>query len=352
MRFKPLGTSGLRVSELCLGTVNFGATMGGRKLDRREAGAVFEAFAEAGGNFFDTADEYQGGRSEEILGELIRTDRDRFVVATKYGLSRTAGRIAASGSSRRNMRRSLEGSLRRLGTDYVDVLYLHWWDFSTGWEEILSGFDELVRSGKVQYVAISNAPAWQISRAVTISELRGWERLVAVQLKYSLAERSAERELFPMAAELGLAVLGWGPLANGVLAGLYPGADVTARGIKITAAAKAVAPALERVARQLGLPPALVAHAWYRAQGARFGGQLFPIMGADTPAQIAENVRSTEIELPAEAFAEIDRLTAPDLGYPHEQLYARFARQSQRTTFGEEFASGRAGDPRLGSPDP
>ena len=348
MDYKLLGRSGLRVSQFCLGTVNFGASLGDRTIDRREAGAVFDAFVEGGGNFFDTADEYQGGRSEELLGEFVKSDRERFIVATKYGLPREAGRIAASGSGRRNMRLSLEGSLRRLGTEYVDLLYLHWWDFTGGWDEILTGFDELVRSGKVQYVGISNAPAWEISRAVTISELRGLERLVAVELKYNLAERTAEREFFPMTRELGLAMVGWGPLAMGVLADLYPDTDVTARGLAIAPEAKAIAPLVRGIAERLGVSPAQLAHAWYRMQGARFGGQLFPIMGADTPEHVVQNLASLDIELPEEIFTEIDEATAPPLGYPHAQIFARFNHSLVREKYGEVLVNHRSHDPRLG----
>ena len=346
MEYKLLGRTGLRVSELCLGTVVFGGKIGDRVVERDEAGAVFDAFVEAGGNFFDTADKYQDGRSEEILGELIHADRERFVVATKYGQSWPEGRIVESGNGRRNMRRSLEGSLRRLKTDYVDLFYVHNWDFTAGWEEMLIGLDELVRSGKTQYVAICNTPAWEIARGVTMAELRGWDRLAAVQLKYNLSERSAERELFPMALELGLAVLGWQPFAQGVLAGLYPNSDVTGRGFAVNPKSKAIAPLVGRVASELGISPTQVCLAWYRKQGERFGGQLWPIFGADNPDHVRDNVASLDVELPDAAFAELNELTAPELGYPHDYLINFFSRENQLKKHGDVLVNHRVRDPR------
>src|SRR4051794_24282780 len=224
MRYRLLGRSGLRVSEVALGTQTFGTDWGWGS-DREQSRAVFDAFVAAGGNFIDTANIYTDGQSERLIGEFVGTERDRFVIATKYSgalgaYSADAGAsepgavrrpvdadVLASGNSRRAMMRSVEDSLRRLGTDYVDLLYLHFWDGTTQIDEVMRGLDDLVSSGKVLYVAFSDTPAWITARAALLADLRGWAPLVAVQTQYSLVERTSERELLPMARALDLAVI-------------------------------------------------------------------------------------------------------------------------------------------------
>ena len=220
MRYKLLGNSGLRVSELCLGTMTFGEDWGWGA-SKEDSRALFDAYREAGGNFIDTANFYTGGTSERFVGEFIASERDRFVVATKYTLTMRPGDPNASGNHRKNMIQSVEASLRRLGTDYIDLYWLHAWDYLTPVEEVMRGLDDLVRAGKVLYVGVSDTPAWIVSQANTLAALRGWTPFVGLQIEYSLIERTVERELLPMAEAFGLTILAWSPLGSGVLTGKY-----------------------------------------------------------------------------------------------------------------------------------
>jgi len=220
LRYRTLGRTGLRVSELFLGTMTFGEDWGwGAGLD--ECRKLYAAYVEAGGNVIDTADKYTNGESERIVGELIKEDRDRMVVATKYTLSRDGSDPNASGNHRKNLTRAIEASLKRLGTDYIDLLYAHIWDPATPAEETMRALDDAVRAGKVLYVGISDSPAWVIARANTLADWRGWTPFAGVQLPYSLVQRDAERELLPMAQALGLSVAAWSPLARGLLSGKF-----------------------------------------------------------------------------------------------------------------------------------
>lgn len=223
MRYQFLGPSGLRVSELCLGTMSFG-DMWGFGADEKESHRVLDAFADAGGNFIDTANKYHDGQSEEIVGSYLGPGRDRWVVASKYTLAMRAGDPNAAGNSRKNLRESVEASLRRLRTDYLDVLWVHAWDYATPIEEIMRGLDDLVSAGKVHYVGLSDTPGWVASQANTLAALRGWSPFVALQVPYSLIERTGERELLPVADAFGLSVTAWAPMAAGVLTGNTPGA--------------------------------------------------------------------------------------------------------------------------------
>ena len=221
MRYRLLGRSGLRVSELCLGAMVFGDQRGAWGASREEAAAIVHSFAQVGGNFIDTANHYAGGESERIVGELIGPDRDRWVLATKYTLSADPDDPNAGGSHRKSLRRAVDASLKRLGTDYIDLYWVHIWDAFTPVEEVIRALDDLVRSGKVLYVGISDTPAWIVSRAVTLAEQQGLTPFCALQLPYSLVERTVERELLPMARALDLAVTGWAPLGGGLLTGRY-----------------------------------------------------------------------------------------------------------------------------------
>src|SRR6266545_5160774 len=211
MRYKLLGSSGLRASELVLGTMTFGEDWGWGA-SQEESRKIFERFAEAGGNFIDTANNYTDGTSERFVGEFAGADRDHFVLATKYSLTERRDDPNFGGNHRKNLVRSLEGSLQRLDTDHVDLLWLHMWDGMTPVEEVLRAMDDIVRAGKVLYVGFSDTPAWVVSGAVAIAELRAWTAPVAVQLPYSLADRAVEREELPMARTLDLAVAPWGML--------------------------------------------------------------------------------------------------------------------------------------------
>src|SRR5918996_1819704 len=317
MRYKLLGASGLRVSELALGTMTFGETWGwGASKD--ESRRIFDAFAEAGGNFVDTANNYTDGTSKESVSEFVASDREHFVVATKYSLSTRRDDPNAGGNHRKNMVQALDASLRRLGTDYVDLLWLHMWDGLTPVEEVMRAFDDLVRAGKVLYVGFSDTPAWVVSRAHAIATTRGWTPPVAVQLPLSLADRSAQRDLLPMARQLDLAVCAWGTLEGGTLTGKYFAEDGGARRYSHAPGEteQALAREVVAVAEEAGCTPAQVAINWVRQQP----GLVIPIIGARTKEQARDNLGSLERELTPE---QLDRLTqaAPiSLGFPHSFL--------------------------------
>ncbi|MGW8268303.1 MAG: aldo/keto reductase, partial [Longimicrobiales bacterium] len=280
MRYKLLGRSGLRVSELGLGTMTFGEDWGWGA-SKKESRRIFDAYAEAGGNFLDTANRYTDGTSERFLGDFISSDRGHFVVATKYTLFNRLGDPNAAGNHRKNMVQSLEASLERLGTDYVDLLWVHAWDFMTPVDEVMRGLDDLVRAGKVLYVGISDTPAWIVSQANTMADLRGWTPFIAVQIEYSLISRTPERDLLPMARALDLAVTPWGILGTGVLTGKYNGTTPGAEGRAREGRGKypeilAIATEVVAVAEEVGCTPTQVAVAWLRQQP----GVLVPLIGA------------------------------------------------------------------------
>jgi aryl-alcohol dehydrogenase-like predicted oxidoreductase len=315
MRYRLLGRTGLRVSEAFLGTMTFGEDWGWGA-GTQECRAMFTAYAEAGGNVIDTANRYTEGSSERIVGELLGSERDRFVLSTKYTLTMDGTDPNASGNHRKNLARSVEGSLRRLGTDYIDLLWVHIWDPNTPIEETMRALDDLVRAGKVLYIGISDAPAWLISRAQTMAELRGWTPFAGLQLPYSLLKRDIERELLPMASNLDLSVAAWSPLAAGVLSGKFtrPGGDGPSRVDRVTVPERdlTIARAVDAVADELGVSSSQVALAWTRAHRP----WIHPILGARTPAQLADNLAANDLALPDDAVARLDKASAIDLGFP------------------------------------
>jgi aryl-alcohol dehydrogenase-like predicted oxidoreductase len=322
MRYKLLGRSGLRVSEVALGTMTFGDAWGWGA-SKHESRRIFDAFLDAGGNFVDTACNYTDGQSEEFLGEFLRAGRDRAVLATKYTLTSQRDDPNAGGNSRKSMVRTLEGSLRRLGTDYVDLLWLHMWDGMTPVEEVMRALDDLVTAGKVLYVGISDTPAWVVSQAVTLAELRGWSRLVAVQAPYSLADRDVERELLPMARALELAFTPWGTLEGGALTGKYLAVGDEPRryggaGERVNAIAREVI----AVAAEAEATPSQVAIAWVRSQP----WLTIPIMGARTESQLRENLGALELDLPEEAVEQLSAASGFDLGFPRSFLESEHVR--------------------------
>ncbi|MBO0841479.1 MAG: aldo/keto reductase, partial [Sciscionella sp.] len=270
VRYKLLGNTGLRVAEVFLGAMTFGGD-DGMGAPKDECAKIVDAYADAGGNVIDTAVNYRGGASEEILGELLEGRRDEFVLATKYTVSRNPSDPNASGNQRKNLRLSLETSLRRLRTDYIDVYYVHIWDRNTPIEETLRAADDAVRAGKVLHIGISDAPAWVVSRANTLAQWHGWTPFSVIQVPYNLLNRDVERELLPMAADLGLSVAVWGPLASGVLSGKYtrsggPGAAPTrVSADSLSEHDHEVARAVQAVADELGTSCAQVAIAWTMA---------------------------------------------------------------------------------------
>ena len=317
MRYTLLGNSGLRVSELALGTMTFG-TDWGWGASETESAKQFEVFAEAGGTLIDTANNYTNGSAESILGELLATDRDHFVVGTKYSLNVRDGDLNAGGNHRKSLVQALEGSLRRLRTDHVDLLWLHAWDYLTPPEEVIRALDDQVRLGKVLYLGVSDTPAWVVAQMQTLAAARGWTPFAGLQIEYSLVQREVERELIPMARGLGLGVLAWGPLGAGVLSGKYtrPAAEAGQRRLAdVDPGRLSVAQAVADVADSLGLSSPLVALAWLRAQGG-----VIPILGARTAQQLAGNLASLDVTLPADALAQLDRVSYVARGFPHDFL--------------------------------
>jgi aryl-alcohol dehydrogenase-like predicted oxidoreductase len=323
MRYKLLGKSGLRVSELCLGTMTFGEDWGwGASKD--ESRRIFNAFVEAGGNFIDTANVYTDGSSEKIVGELIASDRERFVVATKYSLPdrfyKLDGNPNGNGNHRKNLTRSLEASLKRLNTDYVDVFWLHAWDFMTPIEEVMRALDDMVRQGKVLYIGISDTPAWIVSEANTIARCHGWTQFIALQIEYSLIERTSERDLLPMAQAFDLAVTPWSPLASGVLTGKFNQSNdnqqTTSRGAAIPERSLKIAQTVGDIAQELGHSSARIALAWIRAQSP----QMIPILGARNLEQLQDNLKCLEVTLSLEQVQKLNQVSQIELGFPHDFL--------------------------------
>jgi aryl-alcohol dehydrogenase-like predicted oxidoreductase len=340
MRYRVLGRSGLRVSELCLGTMTFGEDweFGASKQESR---AIFEAFREAGGNFIDTANAYTFGTSEQLVGEFSARERDGLVLSTKYSLSTRPEDINAGGNHRKNLCRAIERSLKQLRTDYVDIYWLHAWDQLTPVEEVMRGLEDLVRAGKVLYIGVSDTPAWVVSQANTLAELRGWSRFIGLQVEYSLIERTAERELLPMAQALGLGVIAWAPLAGGVLSGKY---SRQAEGLRIVDSKRGewlngerlhpealrIAATVAEVAAELDRPPAQVALGWLRQQP----GGVIPILGARTRGQLEQNLACLDLQLPPDALERLDAVSHIEPGFPHGFIASEPLR---RALFGEHL---------------
>jgi aryl-alcohol dehydrogenase-like predicted oxidoreductase len=328
--YRLLGRSGLRISPLSLGTMTFGVEQGWGSTDA-DAERMLNHYVESGGNSIDTANFYgANGGSERVLAKLIRSRREQLVVATKYTLTMRRGDPNATGNHRKNMVQSVENSLKRLQTDYIDLLYLHVWDGLTPVEEILRAFDDLVRAGKILYVGLSDTPAWQASRMQAIAALRGWSPLIALQIPYNLTERSVERELFPMAREMGMGVLPWSPLAGGVLTGKYAAQDLKATqasGGPIAADSRQsinmatgrlsernleIAAAVTAVAKEINRTPSQVALAWTLRDPA----VVSPIIGARTLEQLKDNLACLDIALSEEQAVRLDAVSHIDPGFP------------------------------------
>jgi len=315
MNYKLLGRSGLKVSELCLGTMGFG-TEAGWGADKDTSFAIMDAYAEAGGNFLDTANIYKLGTSEKIIGEyLSKHDRDYFVVATKYSLKDNLTNPNASGNSRKNMMRSVEESLKRLKTDFIDLFYLHIWDDLTPIDEVLRGMDDLVRQGKVNYVAISDTPAWVIAKGNTLAELMGWSQMVALQVEYSLIARTPERELIPMAKHFGMTVTPWAPLGGGVLTGKYQRGEqgrIKPESKRRDDKAVEITKVVMAVADELGVSPGNVALRWTMQQGFH----CIPIVGATKLDQLKDNLKTVDVTLSDDQLKRLNDASAIELGFP------------------------------------
>jgi aryl-alcohol dehydrogenase-like predicted oxidoreductase len=323
-----LGRSGLRVSPLCLGTMTFGTEWGWGS-EEETASAVFDRYIDAGGNFIDTADGYTEGQSEQLLGKFIseRGLRDRVVLATKFTFNGEPGNPNAGGNGRKNVYRALEGSLRRLQTDYIDLYWLHAWDTITPVEEVVATLNDLVRAGKIRYYGFSDTPAWYVARAQTLAEKEGKERLVALQLEYSLVERNIEREHVPAAQELGLGITPWSPLASGFLTGKYRRSGNTGVGEGRLEAVKdnpvfnqfsernwQILDELFNVAKELNKTPAQVALNWVTMQP----GITSTIIGATKIAQLDDNLKSIEFDIPADLRKQLEGVSAIEPVHPYK----------------------------------
>ena len=335
MNYQLLGRSGLRVSDLCLGTMTFGEDWGwGSSKD--EARKIYDTYRAAGGNFLDTANVYTNGSSETLVGEFVKGHREEVVIATKYtnAASVLAGKPGtdanAGGNQRKSMVQSVEASLKRLGTDYIDLYWQHIWDGLTPVEEVMRAFDDLVRAGKVLYVGISDAPAWVVAKSNTLAELRGWTRYVGLQIEYSLLERTVERELLPMAADQQMTILAWGPLRSGQLTGKYlpentkqseaEGARMHSEMMKtfrtLDGSEDATVREVLAVGKELGVSASQVALAWLRARPV----PTIPIIGARKVQQVEDNLASVNLTLSPQHLARLDQASAVPLGFPHDFL--------------------------------
>lgn len=335
MEYRLLGShTGLRVSELAMGASMFGNSRG-YGATPGEAQRIMEVYADAGGNFIDTSDQYQLGESEQLVGNFLRNRRTGFVLSTKYTFTASASpAIGMLGNNRKAMVQSVEQSLKRLGTDYIDIYFAHAADGVTPVDEIMRGFEDLGRAGKILYGGLSNFPAWRIATAATLATERHWAPLAAVQLEYSLVSRAAERELLPMTGALGIGVMGYSPLGGGILTGKY------LRGEKGRATEflpgmlnekhEALIGILTDIAAAHHCNTGQVAIAWSLHQG------VVPILGARTVAQLENNLAASTIKLTEEQLARLDAASAIDAGYPHVLLAA----QTTRLTAGMSVKAG------------
>jgi aryl-alcohol dehydrogenase-like predicted oxidoreductase len=321
--YRLLGNSGLRVSPICLGTMTFGNDWG-FGADLAESRRILDAFADRGGNFIDTANNYTNGSSESFLGEMLQQRRDRFVIATKYSLNTDPTNPNAGGNHRRNMVRSVEASLTRLKTDYIDLYWLHAWDCRSSIEEVLRALDDLVSQGKILHIGLSDTPAWVVSEGQAIAKLRGWTPVSAIQIEYSLVERTPEADLLPMAWHHGITPTAWSPLAGGVLSGKYSQGDGKAnddsarQGMlqsmgQLTDRSLAIADLVKQVATEVNQTPSQVALNWLLQQPSR----PIPIVGARKLTHLEDNIGALDFTLNA---AQLDRLNAVSgfkLPFPH-----------------------------------
>jgi aryl-alcohol dehydrogenase-like predicted oxidoreductase len=334
MRYKLLGKSGLRVSELCLGTMTFGETWGWGA-SKEESRKMFNYYVNQGGNFIDTSVNYTAGISETFIGDFIEGKRDQFVIATKYTLTNAENTDPNSGgNSRKSMMRAVETSLNRLKTDYLDILYLHAWDYLTPIEEVLRGMDDLVRMGKVNYIAISDTPAWIIAEANAIANLRGWSPFIGVQVPYSLLHRDLDWAVLPMAKHWEMAVLPWGLLSSGVLTGKFLNdvnkpTRVDQENLDLSDKAMNTIMTVQQISEETGRSMAQVAINWVRQQQER--ALMIPILGARTLEQLQDNMGVLDFTLTDEQLQQLDDVSKIKLGFPHNFL------PGNKNIFGQTF---------------
>ena len=332
MRYVQLGRSGLKVSDLCLGTMTFGEEFGIGS-DEAECRKIFDAYVDAGGNFFDTANIYNRGTSEQMLGKFVGAERDRYIVATKYTLSMRPHDPNAGGNHRKNLVCALEQSLQRLDTDYIDLYWVHGWDQLTPVSEVMRALDDQVRAGKILHLGISNAPSWWVAAANTLAQERGWTPFTALQLHYNLVERSIEADFMELAEHQGMSITAWSPLAGGLLTGKFDAdSDPQAReGARLAAGPMAertmtdinreAAAGLSALAREHGVTPAQLALAWMLRRG---DAPVLPIIGARKLSQLQDNLASSDVSIDADAIRRLDALKPPPVSYPRSLLASEF----------------------------
>ncbi|WP_025761334.1 aldo/keto reductase [Dyadobacter tibetensis] len=318
MRYQLLGRSGLRVSEVCLGSMTFGKEWGWGA-DKHESFKIFDNYAHAGGNFIDTANRYTEGTSEKYIGEFIEADRDHWVLGTKFTLKDRNGDLNYAGNHRKNMLRSVTESLKRLNTEYIDLLWVHLWDTTTHVEEVLRGLDDLISRGIIHYIGISDTPAWIVSQSNAIADLRGWNAFTAIQFEYSLLQRTPERDLLPMSKALDLAVTPWGAIGGGALTGKYLRGEsgrVPDDSSRRNEKSAAIAQTVVDIADEMGVTPAQVAINWTRHRNQ----VMIPILGASRATQMKDLLGCLDFKLPKEMIDRLNLASAIELGFPHEFL--------------------------------
>ncbi len=334
MRYRLLGRSGLRVSELCLGTMTFASELfGGSQTDNH---AVYEAFVEAGGNFFDTANAYSNGRSEHLLSEFMGRNRQRYVIATKYSHNMAADDPNAGGNHRKNLVQALDASLKRLGTDYVDLLWVHSWDFTTPIAETMRALDDVVRAGKVLHLGVSNAPSWVVASANTLALERGWTPFTAMQLLYNLVQRHIEADFLALAQAQDMAIAPWSPLGGGLLTSKFAkDADAAALATSrmtttnwgaryLDDQKRAISEQVSDIARAAGKSTAQVALSWLCQNPKAI---VIPIVGARTADQLNDSLGCVDFELSTEDMQKLDEVSAIEFGYPTKLLNDPFIKR-------------------------
>lgn len=321
--YRLLGNSGLRVSPLCLGTMTFGEEWGwGADYDTSEK--MLNAYADLGGNFIDTANKYTDGSSETFLGKLLQGQRDQFVLATKYSLNVDPKNPNAGGNHRRSMITAVEDSLKRLNTDYIDLYWLHTWDYRNGVEDVMRALDDLVRQGKILHIGLSDTPAWIVAEAQTTAKLRGWTPVSAIQIHYNLVERTPEVDLIPMAEHHGITPIAWSPLASGVLTGKYSQEDLKdsddeqgrskmAKSTgQLTQKSLKIADVVKSIAKEIDRPPSQVALNWLLQQP----GAPIPIVGASKLSHVEDNLKALEFKLTPEQIDRLNDQSSFELPFP------------------------------------
>lgn len=324
MKYKLLGKSGLRVSELCLGTMSFGSSEPWAT-NQADIKKIFTAYSDAGGNFIDTANMYAEGESERCIGQLIAHDRDRYVVASKFSNAVPGNNNPnAAGSHRKSLTQSLDATLKRLNVDYLDLYLVHFWDFSVPVEELMRAMDDAVRAGKILHAGLSDVPAWVVARAQAFHELRGGTPVSCMQLEYSLVERSIEREHLPMAVDQNIGIMAWSPIAGGILSGKYTRGSTTATGTnrldsmqlqELNERNRAIAVTVDALADQLGISSSQLALAWLLQRG------VIPIIGATRVEQMQQNLAAVDVQLDQQVVAELEAAADFDRGHPYKMYY-------------------------------